>query len=207
MSPRPDVASIAVIACGALYRELRAVLGQLGTVATVELLPANLHNRPERITGEVEAVITRLHAEHGPEVRIVVAYADCGTGGHLDAMLQQYDIPRLPGAHCYEFFAGGNVFAELSAASLGTFYLTDFLALHFEALVWDGLGLNRHPTLRDVYFGHYERVLFISQQKNVAAEAKAVAAAKQLGLRYEQRHTGLEPFSETLKGAMKPLGA
>lgn len=186
----------AIIACAALHRELRTVLAPFGDAITVELLPANLHNRPERIPAEVERLIIRL-TEDGAE-HISVAYADCGTGGLLDRVLDRHGVKRLPGAHCYEFFAGTELFFELSESELGTFYLTDYLALHFEALVWQGLGLDRHPELRDSYFGHYTRLLWLSQGENSMTEQKALAAAKLLELPYDRRHTGLSPFSSAV---------
>ena len=141
-----------VVACGALVREVRAVLAQLPDVdVDVEYLPANLHNRPERITGAVCAVLdapTAAGYDHK-----AVAYGDCGTGGLLDAALAERDVPRLAGAHCYEVVSGAAVFDALQEAEPGTFYLTDYLVRHFDALVMGGLGLDRHPELRDAYFG------------------------------------------------------
>ena len=187
------MASSAIIACAALHRELRTVLAPFGDAIRVELLPANLHNRPERIPAAVEQLIVQLRSDGiGP---VSVAYADCGTGGLLDVVLIRHGVNRLPGAHCYQFFAGSQLFAELSDAEVGTFYLTDYLALHFEVLVWRGLGLDRHPELRDQYFGHYTRLLWLSQGENSVTEQKALAAADLLGLRYDHRHTGLAPFS------------
>ena len=132
------------IACGALASELRAVLaGQGLDDVEVRYLPANLHNRPERIVPALREVID----DAGGERDVFVAYADCGTGGALDAFLAEHPgIERLPGAHCYEFFAGSERFAALHDAEPGTFYLTDFLAKHFDVLVWQGLGLDRHPV-------------------------------------------------------------
>jgi Protein of unknown function (DUF1638) len=187
----------AVIACAALHRELRTVLGQFGQSFRVELLPANLHNRPERIPGEVERLVTELRSD-GVE-RIAVAYADCGTGGLLDRALERLGVKRLPGAHCYSFFAGAETFTELSEAEVGTFYLTDYLALHFDALVWQGLGLDRHPALRDAYFGHYTRLLWLSQTENYVTEQKALAASRMLQLPYDRRHTGLHPFATAMQ--------
>ncbi len=193
---RLPVARSAVIACAALHRELRTVLAPFGDAIRVELLPANLHNRPEKIPGEVERLIIELRAEGIQQV--AVAYADCGTGGLLDRVIERYSVDRLPGAHCYEFFAGTELFKELSEMEVGTFYLTDYLALHFEALVWTGLGLDRHPALRDLYFGHYTRLLWLSQGENPKTEQKALAAANLLGLRYDRRHTGLSPFANAV---------
>ena len=129
-----------------------------------------------------------------------VAYADCGTGGALDALLARHpDATRLPGSHCYEFFSGAEQFAAMHEEELGTLFLTDFLAKHFEALLWQGLGLDRHPQLRDMYFGNYRRVVLISQTNNESIVAMGEAAAARLGLEFEHRHVGLEPFANDIK--------
>jgi hypothetical protein len=178
-----------IIACGALVSELRAVLGRngLNDVIEVRYLPANLHNRPE---GIVPAL--REHLDGRGERPTMVGYADCGTGGALDALLREYpDVTRIPGAHCYEFFAGGEFFAQLHDEQPGTFYLTDFLAKHFDALVWQGLGLDRHPELRDMYFGAYTRLMLLSQTSDPAVEVAGRQAAERLGLAFEHRHVGL----------------
>lgn len=178
-----------IIACGALVSELRAVLGRngLNDVIEVRYLPANLHNRPE---GIVPAL--REHLDGRGERPTMVGYADCGTGGALDALLREYpDVTRIPGAHCYEFFAGGEFFAHLHDEQPGTFYLTDFLAKHFDALVWQGLGLDRHPELRDMYFGAYTRLMLLSQTTDPAVEVAGRQAAERLGLAFEHRHVGL----------------
>ncbi len=185
-----------VLACGALVAELRAVLGTAGLTEAVEVryLPANLHNRPERIAPELS---DRLDAETGRHV--FVAYADCGTGGALDRLLERHPgVSRLPGAHCYEFLGGSELFHRLHDAEPGTFYLTDFLAKHFDALVWEGLGLDRHPELRDAYFGNYRRVVLLSQSDRHDVVAAAEAAATRLALAFEHRHVGLTPFSEAV---------
>jgi hypothetical protein len=185
-----------VIACGALASELRAVLAGQGLDAVdVRYLPANLHNRPERIVPALQ----RLIAREGGDRDIFVAYADCGTGGTLDAFLAAHPgIGRLPGAHCYEFFAGSERFAALHDAEPGTFYLTDFLAKHFDALVWRGLGLDRHPELLSAYFGNYRRVVFLSQTDDPDVVRVARDAAARLGLTFEHEHTGLAPFADAL---------
>jgi hypothetical protein len=179
-----------VIACGALAADLRAVLAAGGLTLRVEVvyLPAHLHNRPERLIPELGPRIAEARRRQRP---VFVAYADCGTGGQLDALLAQYPgVQRLPGAHCYEAFAGGALLAELNQAEPGTFYLTDFLVKHFDALVWSGLGLDRHPELRDAYFGHYRRVVYLSQAADTRLIALAERAAAMLGLEFEHQPVG-----------------
>jgi hypothetical protein len=181
-----------VLACGALAADLRAVLRADGLegYVDVEYLPANLHNRPDRIALELRP---RLDAAAAAGRPVFVAYADCGTGGALDALLAAFPgVGRLPGAHCYEVFAGSAEFAALHEAELGTFYLTDFLTRHFYALVWCGLGLDRHPELRDTYFGAYRRVVLLAQAPDPELIARARAAADRLGLTFEHRATGRE---------------
>jgi Protein of unknown function (DUF1638) len=188
-----------VIACGALASELRAVLKAQGLADAVEVvyLPANLHNRPERIVPALEPI---LDEAVGQRRAVFVAYADCGTGGALDALLQRHPaIGRLPGSHCYEFFSGAEQFAAMHEEELGTLFLTDFLAKHFEALLWQGLGLDRHPQLRDMYFGNYRRVVLISQTNSEAIIEMGRAAATRLGLEFEHRHVGLEPFTKAVQ--------
>lgn len=185
-----------IIACGALVSELRSVLVATGIEDSVEVkyLPANLHNRPENIAPQVEEILASSSRR-----RVFVAYADCGTGGHLDLVLAKYPkVERLPGAHCYEFFAGTNEFMSAHDEEPGTFYLTDFLAKHFDALVWQGLGLDEHPELRETYFGNYRRGLLLSQTNNVEIVSAGRLAAQKLGLEFEHRHVGLENFTNSV---------
>lgn len=184
-----------MIACAALTRELRSVLAPFGESIHVEYLPAPLHNRPERIP---DAIVGVLNEKAHLFERVVVAYGDCGTGGLLDAILEERGIARLPGAHCYEFFAGADVFSPLAAEELGTFFLTDYLAKHFDALIISGLGIDRHPELRDLYFGNYVRVVLLSQSDDPAIIAMGRVAAERLGLDFAHRPTGLEPFRKSL---------
>ncbi len=177
-----------VIGCGALARELLdAVRANRLDAVEVRCLPASLHNRPERIAGAVDAAI---RADAGRHDRIFVAYGDCGTGGALDRVLATHGVERLPGAHCYAFYAGEDAFAELAAEEPGTFYLTDFLARSFDALVIRGLGLDRHPELLPAYFAGYRRLVLLSQSDDPDVLARARAAADRLGLAFEHRHTG-----------------
>lgn len=186
-----------VIGCGALARELLAVLDQ---VPDVELtcLPASLHSRPERIPAAVVDRIAAVRAERGPDADIVVGYADCGTGGMLDAALAGTGIERLPGAHCYEIYAGSQAFADLSEAEPGTFYLTDFLARQFDTIVWKGLKLDRHPQLLPIMFGNYRRLVYLAQTDDAALDARARDAAARLGLVYERRLTGIDGLRDAM---------
>jgi hypothetical protein len=177
-----------VIACGALSREITALKRASGwATLDVTCLPPELHNRPENIPAAVLAAIREARARYA---RIFVAYADCGTGGALDRMLAEEGVERLPGAHCYEFFATSGVFAALADAEPGTFYLTDFLVRHFQRLVVAGLGIDRHPELAGEYFRHYRRVVYLAQLADAQLQSQARAIAAQLGLAYEQRLTG-----------------
>ena len=179
---------ILVLACGALAREILAVLApaRLENIR-VQCLPATLHNRPERIAPAVRAALVEAAGQYS---KVFVAYADCGTGGELDIVLAEYGVQRLPGAHCYAFFTGVAAFDAAEDADMRSFFLTDFLARSFEALVWEGLGLDRHPELRDMYFGQYERVVFLAQTEDAALTDMARAAAARLGLAFERRFTG-----------------
>lgn len=185
-----------VIACGALARELEALTAPLPGVE-VEYLPARLHNRPARIPELVRARIRRARAA-GTE-RVLIGYADCGTGGLLDRVAADEGVERLPGAHCYELYAGAAAFARLHDAEPGTFYLTDYLVRAFDAVVWRGLGLDRYPELRDAYFGNYRRVVYLAQSDDAALLAEARDAAVRLGLAFEHRPTGLGDLTTTIQ--------
>jgi hypothetical protein len=185
-----------ILACGALAREILALIAPARLPhIRVQCLPATLHNRPERIAPAVRAALAEFR---GAYERIFVAYADCGTGGELDAVLNEAAVQRLPGAHCYAFFSGVEKFAAAGDADMRSFFLTDFLARSFEALVWEGLGLDRHPELRDAYFGNYERVVFLAQTEDDALTEMARAAADRLGLAFERRFTGYGDLATAL---------
>jgi len=179
---------IGIIACGAIVREMIAIAKRQGWDFELTAVPAQLHNRPEQIA---PAVAARLDAWAHRFDLILLGYADCGTGGSLDALIARYNhVVRISGPHCYEFF-GGNDFVEHNEAHLGTFYLTDFLARHFDGLVWKGLGLDRHPQLRDLYFGNYTHLLYLQQLTDQDETARAQAAAEKLGLTYKHTFTDL----------------
>ncbi len=186
MGERPETL---LIACGALAHEIMAVIRASGwDNVTVSCLPAELHNRPSKIP---EGVRGKIRAARGRYDRIAVIYGDCGTGGRLDAVLAEEGIERIPGPHCYEFYAGAPDFAAMMDQEPGTFFLTDYLARHFDRLIIKGLGIDRHPELRDMYFGNYRRLVYIAQTEDDDLQTKAQAAAARLGLAYEYRYTGL----------------
>jgi hypothetical protein len=183
---RPE---LLVLACGAIAREVLAVIRLNGWEhVTVRCLPAALHSTPQKIAGAVDAKL-REARRHG-YTRVFVAYADCGTGGELDRVLAAHDVERLPGAHCYGFLAGTRAWEAMHDENPATFYLSDFLARHFEALVVRGLGLDRHPELLPQLFGNYERVVYLAQTDDAELTRRARQAAERLGLAYERRRTG-----------------
>jgi Protein of unknown function (DUF1638) len=189
-----------IIACGALAHEITALRRTNGwDELDVRCLPAELHNRPEKIPGAVRALI---HAARDRYRSIFVAYGDCGTGGLLDAVLREEGVERIPGAHCYEFFATAPVFAALAEAELGSFYLTDFLLRHFERLVIRGLGLDRHPELFSVYFGNYRKLVYLAQAPGAKSEEQARAIAARMGLDFEIHPTGYGTLGTTLATAV-----
>ena len=168
-------------------------------------LPAKLHNRPQLIPAAVEARIRRALAD-GYD-RIFIANADCGTGGLLEPVLADEGVERLPGAHCYEVFAGSAEFARMADAEPGTFWLTDFLARNFERLVIRGLGIDRHPELERVYFAHYTRVVYLSQNDDPDLLVLAKRAADRLGLAFEHRPTGVANLAAPIVAFAESLGA
>lgn len=200
-SPRRQL----VLACGALAREVNAVLAanHLHHV-TLHCLPAGLHNRPKEIPGAVRAAVREARDEYDD---ILVGYADCGTGGELDKVLFEEGLQRLPGAHCYAFFSGIDAFERRSEEDMRAFFLTDFLVRQFETLVIEGLGLDRHPELRDMYFGHYEKVVYLAQTDDPRLKTGAEAAARRPGLAYEHRFVGLGELAPAVTAfADEPLG-
>jgi hypothetical protein len=191
---------VLIIGCGALARELLALTHDLPGVKVV-CIDAALHMRPERIADAVAARIERARSEYDPAPRIFVAYADCGTRGALEEVLAATDVERIEGAHCFEFYAGASTYAELQDAEPGTFYLTDFLARQFESLIIAGLGLDRHPELRDAYFGNYTRLIYLAQTDDPELTARAQAAAVRLGLAFERRYTGFGDLTTSIRSA------
>lgn len=193
-----------VIACGAVARELIDItrLHELDGVE-VTCLPAELHNRPDEIP---ERVRERIHAAHGRFEHIVVGYADCGTGGRLDQVCAEEGVERLPGAHCYELFAGRDAFAAMHDEEPGTFYLTDYLARNVGVLVFAGLGLDAHPELAPLYFGNYRRVIYLAQTDDAELDRRAREAAERLGLDYQRRLTGYGDLAGELLASSQRRG-
>ena len=199
-----EQASTLVIACGALAHEIVALRrANNWPHLDVQCLPADLHNRPQLIPDAVRAKIRQFRERYAS---IFVAYADCGTGGLLDAVLQQEGVERIPGAHCYEFFAGSSAFEALAEAEIGSFYLTDFLLDHFDRLIIRGLGLDRHPELLPVYFGNYRRLVYLAQIEKPGQVQAAQAAADRLGLGFEYRVTGYGELERSLRRVVVPQG-
>lgn len=192
-----------ILACGALANELMA-LKHLNAWddLNIRCLPAHYHQTPHKIPDAVKKAIDDIR-QHS-DADILVAYGDCGTGGRLDAVLAEADgAQRLPGAHCYEFFAGSKNFAAMQDAEVGTFYLTDFLVAHFDTYVWKMLGLDRKPELLDMYFGNYTKLMYLAQTQTESLTRMARAHAQTLGLEFETCFTAYgelgEAFSQRIQ--------
>lgn len=181
--------STLLIACGALAREITVLIRRNGwDHMTVKCLPAHLHNRPGRIPGMLRDKIRELGEDYD---RVLVLYGDCGTGGGIDKVMAEEGAIRIEGNHCYDFYSGAAEFAKLSNQELGTFYLTDFLVRHFERLIIEGMGIDRHPQLIDTYFANYRRLVHLAQTEDAELKAMGEAAAERLGLEYGYHFTGL----------------
>ena len=179
---------VLLIACGALAHEVMALKRQNGWHhLDLQCLPANLHLYPEKIT---EAVAKAVTANRDSYASIFILYADCGTGGLLQAKCKELGVEMIAGPHCYSFFEGNDTFAEHLDSEFTAFYLTDFLVRQFDAFVWRPMGLDRHPQLRDMYFGNYTTLIYQAQTNDPALDAKAEDCARRLGLAYERRFTG-----------------
>jgi hypothetical protein len=177
---------VLLLACGALAREILAIVAANGwDHVDLQCLPAILHNRPERIAPAVEAAVTAAQKTHGT---VFVVYADCGTGGALAETCARLGVGLVAGPHCYSFFEGNQEFAAHGEGT--SFWLTDFLVRQFDAFVWRPLGLDRHPELRDAYFGNYTRLVYLAQTDDPSLDAMARERAGRLGLAYERRRTG-----------------
>jgi Protein of unknown function (DUF1638) len=198
----PSTPRALIIACGALAQEI-AALRRINhwELLDIQCLPPELHNDPKQIPGRVHEAIRAARQSY---TRIFVAYADCGTGGRLDAVLAEEGIERLPGAHCYEFFATAQRFSELAEQEPGTFYLTDFLVRHFDRLVAGTLGIDRHPELISEYFRNYRRVVYLIQDPAQSNVEQAARIAARLGLQFESQQTGYGELEQSLRRVASP---
>ena len=188
---------VLLIACGALAREIVSLIEHnRWTAFDVACLPAKWHNTPQLIT---PAVRDRIREARGRYRKIFVAYGDCGSGGLLDRMLAEEGIERIDGPHCYAFYSGNDNFSRTAEDDVTAFYLTDYLARHFDKLIWDGLGLKDHPELLADYFGNYTKLIYLAQTRDEELAKRAMAAAKKLGLQYEYRYTGYGELETALK--------
>ncbi len=179
---------VLALACGALAHEVLALKRLNGwTHLDLHCLPANLHLWPDRITPAVAEAVARHRAAYET---IYVLYADCGTGGRLLEKCKELGVEMIEGPHCYSFFEGNDVFLPRTETEFTAFYLTDFLVRQFDAFVWRPMGLDRHPELRDMYFGNYSKLVYQAQTDDPALDAKARDCAHRLGLAYERRYTG-----------------
>ena len=186
--PPAEAGPVLLIACGALAHEIVALKAANGwTHLDLQCLPANLHLWPDRIIPAVEAAVA---GARGKYATIFVVYADCGTGGLLAAACARLGVEMVEGPHCYAFFEGNSTFLERAETEFTAFYLTDFLVRQFDAFVWKPMGLDRHPELRDMYFGNYTKLVYQAQVNDPTLDAKAEECARRLGLAYERRFTG-----------------
>ncbi len=195
--PAAGTGRILLLACGALAREIIDLRDANGwTHLDLTCLPASYHLYPDKIT---QAVIETVEKHRARYDDIFVVYADCGTGGQLQAACERLGVRMIAGPHCYSFFEGNDRFAETSENEITAFYVTDFLVRQFEAFVIKPMGLDRHPELRDMYFGNYEKLVYQAQTDDPALTEKARAAAERLGLAFERRFTGYGDLETTLK--------
>ncbi|MFK7940326.1 MAG: DUF1638 domain-containing protein [Roseovarius sp.] len=186
---------ILLIACGALAREILALIKANGwSHMTLTCLPAKYHLYPEKITQAVHDAVQQHRAAYD---KIFIVYADCGTGGLLQAECDRLGVEMIAGPHCYSFFEGNDTFADHDD-EITAFYLTDFLVKQFDAFVWKPMGLDRHPDLRDMLFGNYTKLVYQAQTRDPALEAKARDCAGRLGLSYEYRFTGYGDLQSAL---------
>ncbi len=192
---------VLLLACGALAHEILALRAANGwTHLDLHCLPANLHLWPDRIPDAVEEAVTRFRSRYA---RIFVVYADCGTGGQLQARCEKLGVEMVEGPHCYSFFEGNAAFAAHAETEITAFYLTDFLVRQFDAFVWKPMGFDRHPELIPMMFGNYEKLIYQAQTDDRALDARARMAAERLGLAYERRFTGYGDLATALERAAR----
>ncbi len=200
-SPSP-LPSVGVVACGALSIDIARVVETRGWNVSVHPLPPLLHNHPGRIAGEVDRLLTELAPRYGT---LAVAYSDCGSRGAIDEVCENHGVRRLGGDHCYDVYAGVERLRAVFESEPGTYILTDFLASSFTRTVIAELGLDRYPDLRDDYFAHYTRVVWLAGHRTPAVQAAAQAAADRIGLPLEIIDVGLTGLEAELASLISPL--
>ena len=188
--------SIGIVACGALATHIGEIAADTGLDITIYPLPPLLHNRPEKIANEVDALLLEIKDKHS---KCAVAYADCGTYGALDLVIERHNVKRLGGDHCYDIFAGREQIQGIMAENAGSYFLTDFLVKSFHRSVIVELGLDRYPHLRDDYFKNYTRVIWLAQTPTPELKDAAIAAAQEIGLPLETRLVGYEGLRKQLE--------
>ncbi|MFY2825019.1 DUF1638 domain-containing protein [Ruegeria sp. MALMAid1280] len=187
---------ILLLACGALAREILDLKRRNGwDHMALTCLPAILHVHPEKITQAVQDAVAKHRGQYD---QIFVVYADCGTGGLLEKACTELGVEMVKGPHCYSFFEGNQAFEARGEDETTAFYLTDFLARQFDAFVWKPLGLDRHPELRDMYFGNYTKLVYQAQIDDPNLTERARECAERMGLKFERRFTGYGDLESTL---------
>jgi hypothetical protein len=185
----------AFVICGALGSEVKDIVDRRGWDVDIYGVSAMLHLYPGRIVEELRERLTALRPRYE---RLVVVYGDCGTTGRLEPILDEMGAARVRGPHCYEMFAGEELFARVSDERPGTFFLTDWLVRNFDRAVVRGLGLDRDPELKPMLFGNYEAVLYLRQVPNPRLAEKARDIAAYLGLPLEIIDVGLGELESRL---------
>ncbi len=185
-----------ILACGALSKEISTLI-RINNWSHLEIqyLPAILHNSPEKITAELRNILLNSQANFS---KIFIGFADCGTGGKIDSLIEEFGLKRLPGAHCYEFFSGSKLFEKIMEDEPGTFFLTDFLVRTFEKLVWQGLMIDKKPELLNIFFKNYKKVMYLAQTDNLNLQRKAKNISELLKLEYEYRLVGYGQLEDSL---------
>lgn len=191
------------MACGALAQPAADIARARGWALDVHPLPPLLHNQPQRIAGEVDRLVEELSPRYA---RVAVGYADCGTYGALDELCERRGIDRLPGLHCYDLFAGAERVAQTFEQEPGTYVLTDFLVMSFDRTIWRELGLDRYPQLREDYFGHYTRCVWLAQEPTADLRERAQVAAERMGLPLQVVSTGTGRLESALAGLVETGG-
>ncbi len=189
---------VAIILCGALAKEIVEIVRRHGWDVSLHGIAAQEHMTPQHIAPLVERKLRELMPRHD---HVIVAYGDCGTAGALDEVLTRHGVRRISGPHCYEMYAGAE-FQKMMDDEPGTFFLTDFLLRSFDGLVWKGLGLDRHPMLKDMYFANYQRVVYLQQRGDDSLINKAQEVAAKMGFPLEVRRTGYGDLERRLAALM-----